>query len=132
MTVRPFGTLVATYDDAAVQRFLQNVARTSHFKFRAGMEASRGGRVYRLKGGRMHKASAPGAYPAIMSGATAASIRTEVKKDEMTLGTNTYYAKWLRSGTKKMKKRKMSPEALREGLEAARPSLGHFARFRHD
>jgi phage gpG-like protein len=121
----------AIYDAAAVQRFLQNVARTSHFKFRAGMQASRGGRIYRLKGGRMHKASAPEAYPAIRSGATAGSIRTEVKADEATIGTNTYYAKWLRSGTKKMKKRKMSPDALKEGVQAARPSLGHFARFRH-
>lgn len=127
---KPFGILKAEMDAARIQRFMQEVARASHFKFRSGMEASRGGRVYRLKGGRLHTASAPGAYPARRSGALMGSIRTEVTKDQVTIGTNKFYAKFLRYGTRKMAKRKMSPEALREGYLMARPNLGQFARFR--
>lgn len=109
-----------------IARFLQDVARTTHFTLRAGMEASRGGKVHR---GR-RPASRPGAYPAVQTGRLKGSIRQTVTATEATVGTNTHYAIYLRRGTRKMARRKMSDDALKHAVPIARARMGRFARFR--
>ena len=64
-------------------------------------------------------ASAPGAWPNNRTGRLSASIRSEVTSDSVTIGTNTHYSGYLRNGTSRMARRKMSDNALEEGIRAA-------------
>ena len=129
--------------EADIQRYLRETITASHFKWRAGMEASRGGRLYTqelrwVRGrirpvgprGRPHRASAPGAYPAVDTGRLKNSIRTTVRAREASIHTDVHYAKYLRDGTSFMAKRKMAKEALREGIAATTGRGYAFARWR--
>ena len=127
---KPWRRFQAIRDDALIQRWLQLVGERTHGYFRARMQASRGGRIYRRRGGAMHRASAPGAYPAIMTGALVRSIRKRVTAREVEIGSNVFYARYLKNGTRKMAKRKMSSDALRETLPGLRGQLRGFARWR--
>lgn len=127
---QPWRRFQAMRDDALIQRWLQEVGDKTHGYFRARMEASRGGRVYRRRGGAIARASAPGAFPAVQSGNLRGSIRKRVTSREVEIGTSMFYSKFLKHGTRKMAKRKMSSDALREVLPGLRPRLRGFARWR--
>ena len=130
MTFTPFRQVRAEYNRAGVVLFLQDVARSAHHAFRVGSEASNGGSVYRGRGGVLHRASAPGAWPAKNSGRLLQSIRTVVTMTEATIGTNTEYSGYLRHGTRKMSRRKMSDDAIKAGVLAAKPRQQAFGKFR--
>lgn len=138
----PWRNISAIGDKAALRAWLESLAKRSHFIFRAGMEASRGGKVYthqlRWIGGRIvpvgprgrpHRASKPGDWPAVDSGALKGSIRTEVTQWSMTIGTSRPYSKHL-LGTPGglIAPRKMSKDALQAGRAGAGPIT--FAKFR--
>ncbi|UPT53287.1 virion morphogenesis family protein [Synechococcus phage Yong-L2-223] len=59
------------------------------------------------------------------------SIRTRTTLTETTIGTNQFYSKFLRDGTRKMARRKMSDDALQEGTEEARKMRFLWVRWRH-
>ena len=126
----PWQSFRAIKDDALIRAWLERLAKRTHFFFRSKMEASRGGRVYRGRGGRTHRASAPGDFPAKDSGRLIGSIRTRVTANEMEIGTGMFYAIFLKNGTRKMARRKMSSDALREVLPTERPHLKGFARWK--
>jgi phage gpG-like protein len=128
----PWGRFSAIHDKAAILRFLQDVARTAHAEMRAGMEGPHSGRIYTLRGGRRHTASVDATrreYPATRTGALKGSIRTEVTASSATIGTRKSYAVFLRKGTIKMKRRKMSDTALKAGAAKAWNRKSPFARF---
>lgn len=140
---KPWRPLHAQYRRDVVQRFLNDVAATTHQKLRTGMERARGGRLYTTyfrtigdrvvpvgKRPRPHRASAPGEFPAVDTGRLRNSIRSQVTASSAETGTNMHYARWLRSGTKRMKKRKMSKEALQQAAPIAWSRKGRFAQFR--
>lgn len=144
ITFVPWRQFSAIKDRALISAWLRKSAQTTHRVFGARMEASRGGRLYthefrtingrsvpmrNLLRARPHRASAPGAFAAVDKGLLRRSIREVVTQDQFEIGTNTHYAKYLKDGTKRMKKRKMSKEALLE----AKSRFGHigtFAKFR--
>lgn len=64
-------------------------------------------------------ASSEGEYPAQRTGRLRASIRGDVTGTAVVVSTNTPYSKWLREGTSRMGRRKMSDNALEEGIAAA-------------
>lgn len=127
---KPWRTIEAIHDRAAIRAWLTRMAQNAHQAFRGGMESSRGGRVYKKRGGRTHRASAPGAWPAVDTGKLKGSIRTDTSDFHMTIGTGQFYAIFLRHGTRKMARRKMSPEALKKGREMTPMSNFRFAKFR--
>lgn len=131
LTFKPWRQFRAVKDDAAIRAWMMDVAQASHRAFREGSEASRGGRVYRKRGGRIHRASAPGAWPAKDTGGMLGSIRTQVSATQVVIGTNKFYSRFLRHGTRKMRRRKMSDDALKAGIAKARGRMRVFARFRH-
>lgn len=89
------------------------------------------GRLY-YRPGRVHRASAPGQFPANDYGLLRKSIRSETTKDSATVGSNMPYSLFLRDGTVNMAPRKMSKEALGIGIaRQAKVGVGRFARFRH-
>jgi len=101
------------YKTNAWKRWLEEVAKQSEAAFKGGM-------------GNYPPASAPGAWPNSRTGRLRGSIQTRVTEHEVTIGTNTPYSNYLRTGTSKMARRKMSEDALKEGMRAAR-RLGHWA-----
>ena len=81
----------------------------------AGVEAFKGGM------GSYPPASAPGAWPNSRTGRLKSTIRYEVGgggafQEMVTIGTGAPYSIFLRNGTSKMARRKMSDDALREGI----------------
>lgn len=87
----------------------------------AGTEAFRGGM------GDHPPASAPGAWPNSRTGKLRGTIRSQVTSNSVTIGTSMPYSIYLRMGTKKMLRRKMSDDALRAGMKSGR--LGHWVEW---
>ncbi|MGY3615668.1 hypothetical protein [Bradyrhizobium sp. USDA 10063] len=110
----PWRPFYARKNDAEIQSWLQRVAKASEQAFKGGM-------------GNYPPASAPGAWPNIRTGRLKGSIRTEVTNDSMTIGSNMPYSIYLRNGTSRMARRKMSDDALKEGMSAGR--LGHWVEW---
>jgi len=111
-------------------RWLHNVGDEAQAVFRAGMTGAHSGLVYRKRGGRLHQASAPNEYPANDSGRLLASMRKRKRKDEVTIGTTAAHGRYLRSGTSRMRRRKMSDNALLEGGARARQASRGWVVFR--
>lgn len=118
MTFRGWGAFQARKRMSVISGWLADVGAQSLSIFRAGMRGPHSGRIYQRRGGP-HRASARGEYPAIDSGALLGSLRMRSNNVEVVIGTNMFYSKWLRGGTKKMARRKMSDNALREGRKRA-------------
>lgn len=105
-----------------VRKWLHRVADEAQKVFTKGMRGRHSGQIYYRRGGS-HQASAPGEYPANDTGNLLASMKQHVTTREATIGTNVFYAKFLREGTGKMRRRKMSDNAMHEGAAKARPSF---------
>ena len=110
----PWSTFRARKDNAEIRSWLQRVAKASEAAFKGGM-------------GNYPPASAPGAWPNIRTGNLKGSIRTEVTSNSMTIGSNMRYSIFLRTGTSRMARRKMSDDALKAGIRAGR--LGHWVEW---
>ena len=104
---RPWSKFRAKKDTTTIKRWLKGIGESSENAFRSGM----GG------GG---SPSSPGAWPNSQTGRLKGSIDSKVTANSVTIGTGTHYSGYLRSGTSKMSRRKMSDNALREGMRGAR------------
>lgn len=107
----PWGKFRARKNKAAIRSWLHSVGQASVAAFRGGM-------------GNYPPASAPGAWPNSRSGGLKGSIKYEVGgggafEDTVTVGTGMPYSGFLRHGTSKMARRKMSDNALEEGIRHA-------------
>jgi len=112
----PWKTFRAKKDDATIRRWLKAVGESSEKVFKAGM-------------GKGPSPSAPGAWPNSQTGRLRGSIKSQVSANSVTIGTNTHYSGYLRSGTSKMARRKMSDNALEEGRKGAR--LEQWVKWQH-
>ena len=110
----PWGTFRAKKKPEEIRRWLRQIGDASIAAFKGGM-------------GRGPAPSAPGAWPNVQTGRLRDSIRKEVTSTSVTVGSNTPYSGYLRSGTSKMARRKMSDNALKEGMRGAR--LGRWVEF---
>lgn len=110
----PWSPFRARKNTAEIQSWLQSIAIAAEAAFKGGM-------------GKYPPASSPGAWPNIRTGNLHGSIRTEVTADSMTIGSNMRYSIFLREGTSRMARRKMSDDALQEGMKAGR--LGHWVEW---
>lgn len=123
----------AFYNRANVKRFVQDAAETSEDVFRDGVESGpKTGRIYRRRRG-FHQASvnrAGAEYPANDTGALAKSIKSTATATEATVGSAMYYAIFLRNGTSRMQRRKMSDTALQTALPTVRSRMKAFAEWK--
>jgi hypothetical protein len=126
---KPWGSFRAVKDEAVLRRFLRGAADESEDAFKKGMQSKKHGKIYNRRG-RRHQSSAPGEYPAIESGRLFASIDTRVDARSMEIGTSMFYSKWLRGGSRIMERRKMSDNALQEGVPRARHLLKGWATWK--
>jgi phage gpG-like protein len=97
----------AKRDKAAFKRWLKVVAQESEKAFKGGMKS-------------YPSASRPGQYPAVRTGKLRSSVSSRVTDNSVIVGSSTPYAGYLRYGTRKMARRKMSDNALKEGMAAAK------------
>lgn len=116
-------------DHVVTQSFLRRIASTAEAEFKQGIASPKHGRLYRRRG-RSHRASAPGEFPAKDSGAHVATVSSRANTSEAVVGSGMFYARYLRDGTRKMAKRKMSKEALRQAMDKDAVGVGRFVRFR--
>ncbi|QBQ72040.1 hypothetical protein Milano_017 [Agrobacterium phage Milano] len=71
-------------------------------------------------------------YPARDTGDLFRSAKKRVARDEMEVGTNMFYSRFLREGTSKMARRKMSDTALEESLPELERKVGRFAYWKRN
>lgn len=119
---------VALVDKARKRSYLENVGSTAEIAFRNGVNGQHEGRVYRRKG-RSHQASAPSEYPAADSGKHRKTISHKVTTNQVVIGSGMHYAIYLREGTSRMARRKMSDDALKEAMVLEAGTLGEYVRF---
>lgn len=106
ISFRQWAPFWAKRDKVAFRRWLKVVAAESEKAFK--------------KMGYYPPASSPNQYPAVRSGRLRASIKSKVTDTMVEISSNTPYAGYLRHGTRKMARRKMSDNALKEGMAAAK------------
>lgn len=93
---------------------IHEIGRMAVKIFKAGVLSPHSGRVYMYG-----RASAPGEYPSVKSGHTLSSINyVTVGDDTLTVGTKSPASTFLRNGTRRMARRKMSDSALEEAIAA--------------
>lgn len=122
----PWRKVRADIDEGVIHGFLAKAAKESEAAFKAGMTGGHSGVKYPQLPNR---SSAPGEYPANQFGPLMASIDTDVGSREFTIGSNVFYSIFLRQGTSKMRRRRMSDDAMQEGTERARSLLRGWARW---
>lgn len=113
-----------------IRSWLASVGRSTRQEFTRGAKGRHTGVVaYRKGGGRFRRSAGDGSeYPAIDSGALLKSLRTRLRADSVTTGTDEPYARWLRTGTEHMARRRMTDTALKTaGPEEAHRSRGWVA-----
>lgn len=111
----PWHRFYARKVPGAIERWLREVGEASERIWKSSMGQGSPGNY-----------SAPGAWPFVQSGHMKSTIAIEVTSDSMTIGSNAYrgaipYSLYLREGTPggQMSRRKMSDDALKEGLKGA-------------
>jgi phage gpG-like protein len=103
----PWGRFRARKKNEEIKRWLHAVGDAGTEAFRSGM-------------GKWRPPSAPGAWPNSRTGRLKGSIRSVVTSNSVTIGTSMPYSGFLRRGTSKMARRKMSDDALKEGMKSGR------------
>lgn len=125
--LKDFKSFTLKKNKMAIPEFLENVGKEYKKAFSRGLRARKSGRKY-----GSHTASAAGEFPATRSGKLAASVDYVVKGDTLEVGTNTPYSGYLKTGTRNMAKRKMSAEALKNGLRNANRKFGRWMEFKSE
>lgn len=109
--------LRAEYRAEVVKKGLRRVGEDATGEFRRGLlNGPHTGRIYRRAGGKKHQASinrAQREYPASDTGALLKSLSYRLGAMSVRIGTEMPYSKWLRTGTRRMARRRMSDHALR-------------------
>lgn len=122
------------FDRRVIRSYLTRVRRESRRIFTRGLTAGpHTGRVYARGAGTTHQASVnrSGAeFPHSDSGKLLASMRDRQTRDSAAIGTNVEHSLYLRQGTSKMKRRRMSVEALRDGAMLAKPASTGWMKFK--
>ena len=108
ISLTPWAPFHARKKDEEIHRWLRAVGDASERAFKGGMRG-------------YPPASSAGQYPAIRTGRLMSSIRYRLDgANAVTIGSNTPYSRYLRQGTSRMERRKMSDNALQEGIGRAR------------
>jgi phage gpG-like protein len=105
ITFQPWRPFIARKKPDTIRKWLRGIGEASKQAFTGGMGGS--------------PPSSPGEYPAVRTGRLKGSVSFTTTSDSVTIGSNMPYSIYLRMGTYKMARRKMSDNALKEGVEKA-------------
>lgn len=119
----PWKRFYARKNEQALRDWLSNIGSASVTAFRRGMRTGKSGIKY---SGQARRSSAAGEYPADQTGGLARTIRDDVSRNQVVVGSNAPYSGYLAYGTRKMAARKMSQDALEEGIERASGRMAHW------
>lgn len=130
----PWDAFGANLDRKTIRNWLTEVRKEARRVFTEGLrQGPHTGRIYARANGRFHQASINRArqeFPANDSGRLLASMKDRQTVDTAVIGTNTYYAIFLRMGTSKMRARRMSKEAMLAGAKEAQPHSKGWVKYR--
>lgn len=129
---KPWRRFEAFNDKNAVRRFVRTAGDVMLDRLKKGLrKPPKTGKKYFGRSKRIVQASSglrPAAeYPAVDTGDLLASADKRVSSYQAEIGTGMFYSRFLREGTKRMVRRKMSDTALTESLPELREKLGRFA-----
>lgn len=131
LVFKPWRKFVAFYNRARIRTFLSEVADDAEKTFKAGVNSPpKTGVKYPRLPNRSSIGRAEAEYPATQSGALSRSIRSRATATEATVGSDTEYSIYLRNGTSKMRRRKMSDTALRNTIPRLRERLRGWAEWK--
>lgn len=123
----PWRRFFARYNRSNVRSFIRDAADSAEKRFKDGV---RKGPKSGIKHASLpNRSSRPSEYPANQSGRLLGSIRSRISANEAEVGSNAYYSKWLRDGSRHMERRKMSDNALMESLPSVRKRMKVFAEW---
>lgn len=127
----PWRRFLAFRDRGVTSRFLNDAAKDLAKEYKKAIQSPpKTGRFYRRKHG-LHQASRPYTeYPANDTGALARSVTPTSDSDSATIGTTMFYGKFLREGTRKMGRRKMSDNIVRDNTPRILARLRGWVVFR--
>lgn len=118
LVLMPWHKFHADLDERLMRAWLAIVAQEARKAFMSGAGRS------------FPPASRAGAWPKKRTGALRASFKSEVHGDrEVIVGTDRPYSGFLRYGTSKMGRRKMSDTALEIGVEKAEGRMKNWVRW---
>jgi phage gpG-like protein len=117
ISLKSWAPFAAQVDEAKLQRWLKVVGEESVKAFK--------------KMGKYPPASRPSQYPSVRTGRLRASITSLVQGHTVIVGSHMPYSIYLREGTIHMPRRKMSDNALQEGIEKAKKRAGKWVGWSH-
>lgn len=131
MKFTPWRPFKAFRDWALTTRYLDHTGRLAVRLFRHEMVQPKSGRLY-WRPGRLHRASANDGseFPANDFGPLRASADSDASKLKVEMGTNMPYSKFLREGTGKMHRRRMSDDAMQLAIPLTRPELKGWVKWK--
>jgi len=117
LDLRPWDKFHADMDERVLRVWLNEIAKESRNAF--------------MKGAGRHgpPPSRAGAWPKQVTGALRGSIKAEVQGRMVVVSTSRPYSGYLRSGTSKMGRRKMSDTALEIGMQKAENRMKHWVQW---
>lgn len=127
---RPWKKFTARMEQRQISQFLNFAADQTKEKFKDGvLNEKKTGRRYARRG-RYHTASSAGQFPAKDSGTLLRSVKKRVTSRDATVGTTVFYGRYLAEGTRKMKKRKMSGDAMRLAMPRIKSRVFRWAAWK--
>lgn len=117
---QPWRSFVAFRDRKVTTRFMRETAREFADEYKKAIRnPPKTGRMYRRRG-KWHQASRPlSEYPANDTGRLQNSVTPQSTDMSATTGTTMFYGKFLREGTRRMQRRKMSDNIVKENTPRA-------------
>jgi phage gpG-like protein len=110
----PWRRIFAYRDRRVTSAFMREAAKEFSDAYREAINSPpKTGRIYRRKRGLHQASKGLVEYPATDTGKLAASVTPESTPERATTGTTMFYGKFLRTGTRKMARRKMSDNIVR-------------------
>ena len=117
LDLKPWHKFKADLDERTIRAWLVTIAQESRKAFMSGTSR------------HSPPPSRDGAWPKQMTGALRGSIKAEVKGHAVVVSTSQPYSGYLRSGTSKMGRRKMSDTALEIGIQKAENRMKHWVQW---
>lgn len=116
----PWRKFVAFRDHRVTAEFMRQTAKEFEEEYKKAIRnPPKTGRMYRRRG-KMHQASRPlSEYPANDTGRLQNSAKGQSTATSATVGTTMFYGKFLREGTRRMARRKMSDNIVKANTPRA-------------
>jgi len=122
-----WGRFSSFIDRRKLRNWMAKVGSEAEKTFRDGMLGGHSGVQYP---NLPNRSSSPSEFPASQSGNLLSTLRVEIDTQKVVIGTSAEYSYWLRRGSGRMARRRMSDDALLAGARKAKANSRRWARWR--